>query len=128
MIDPHLAIPIVIGTTGVIIGTDTGLTGPHPTPAIIDTEVTVAVTHEEVAPGHTTDPHTTAHHATETQVHITTNETPQTEDPNHTEVFPGITVDPDLTHHTNMTTKYHQNCLTAPTGLPGKTRTRNINK
>ena len=111
-----------------IIRTDTGLTGQDPTPAIIDTGVTVAVTHQEVNPGHTTDPHATAHHATDTQVHITTDETPHTEDPHHTEVFPGITVDPDLTHHTNMTTKHCQNCVTALTGQPGKTRTRNIKK
>ena len=58
----------------------------------------------------------------ETQVHIATDETPHTEDPHHTEVFPGIAVDPDLALHTNMTTKHHQNCLTAPTGQPGKTK------
>ena len=111
-----------------IIGTDTGLTGQDPTPTIIDTGVTVTVTHEEVTPGHITDPHTTAHHTTETQVHIATDETPHTEDPHHTEVCPGIAVDPDLAHHTNTTTKHHQNHLTAPTGQPGKTKTRNINK
>ena len=86
------------------------------------------MTHEEVTPGHITDPHATAHHATETQVHIATNETPHTEGPHHREIFPGITVDPDLTHHTNMTTKHHQNCLTAPTRQPGQTKTRSINK
>ena len=111
-----------------IIETDIGLTGQDPTPAIIDTGVTVTVTHKEVTPGHITNPHATAHHTTETQVHIATNETPHTEDCHHTEVFPGITVDPDLVHHTNTTTKHHQNCLTALTGQPGKTKTRNINK
>ena len=104
-----------------IIRTDTGLTGQDPTPTIIDTGVTVTVTHEEVAPGHITDPHTAAHHAAETQVHIATDETPPTEDPHHTEVFPGIAVDPDLTHHTNTTTKHHKNHLTAPTRQPGQT-------
>ena len=132
-IDLHLAIPIMIGTVAMIIGTDTGLTGRDPTPTIIDTGVTVAVTHKEVALCDTTNPHATECHATEchatdTQVHIATNETLRTEDPHHTEVFPGIAVDPDLTHHTNMTTKHRQNCLTSLTRQPGKTRTRNINK
>ena len=104
------------------------MTGQDPTPTIIDTGVTVAVTHKEVTPGHITGPHATAHHATETQVHITTDETPHTEDPHYTEVFPGITVDPDLAHHTNTNTKHHQNRLTAQTRQPGKTKTRNINK
>ena len=45
------------------------------------------MTHEGVIPGPITDPHSTAHHTTETQVHTTTDETPHTEDPHHTEVF-----------------------------------------
>ena len=59
------------------------------TPAIIDTGVTVTVTHVEVIPGHITDSHAAAHHTTETQVYITTDKTPHTEGPHHTEVFPG---------------------------------------
>ena len=73
------------------------------------------MTHEEVTPGHITDLHAAAHHATETQVHITTEETPHTKDPHPTKVFPGIAVDPDLIHHTNATTKHHQIHLTALT-------------
>ena len=119
---------MAIGIIAMIIETDIGLTGQDRTPAIIDTGVTVAVTHKEVTPGHITNPHATEHHATETQVHITTDKTPHTGDPHHTEVFPGITVDPDLAHYTNMTIKHHQNCLTALTRQPGKTKTRNINK
>ena len=122
MIDPHLTITIAIGTTAMIIETDIGSIGQDPTPAIIDTGVTVTVTHKEVTPGHITDPHTAAHHTTETQVHITTNEIPHTEDLHHTEVFPGIAVDSDLTHHTNMTMKHHQNCLTALTRQPEKNK------
>ena len=95
---------------------------------VIATGVTVKATHEGVILGPTTDPHTAAHHATETQVHTTTNETLHTEDLHHTEVFPGIAVDPDHVHHTNTTTKHHQNCLTALTKQPGKTKTGNINK
>ena len=86
------------------------------------------MTHEGVIPGPITDQHTATHHATETQAHTTTSETLHTEDPHHTEVFPGITVDPDHVHHTNTTTKHHQNCLTALTGEPGRTKTGNINK
>ena len=86
------------------------------------------MTHKEVTPGYITNPHATAHHTTETQVHMATNKTPHTEDPHYPEVFPGIAVDPDLAHHTNTTTKHHQNCLTALTGQPGKKRQRNINK
>ena len=86
------------------------------------------MTHKGATPGHITNPHTTAHHTTETQAHITTDETLHTEDPHHTEVFPGITVDPDHMHHTNKTAKHHQNHLTALTGQPGKAKTGNINK
>ena len=95
---------------------------------VIATGVTVEATHKGVILGPITDPHTTAHHTTETQVHTTTNETLHTEDLHHTEVFPGITVDPDHVHHTTTTTKHHQNHLTAPTKQPGKTRTGNISK
>ena len=42
----------------------------------------------------------TAHHATETQVCITINETPHIEGPHLTEDFPEISVDPDHIHHT----------------------------
>ena len=90
---------------------------------VIDTGVTVKIING-VAPGHITDPHIAAHHATETQVHITTDETLHTEDPHHTEVFPGIAVDPDHVHHTNTTTKHHQNHLTTLTGQPWKNKDR----
>ena len=46
--------------------------------------------HEGVTPGHITDAHTEAHQTTETQAHITINETLQIEDPHHTEVFQHI--------------------------------------
>ena len=106
VIDPHLTITTAIGTIAMII-------------------VTVTVTHAEVAPDNITNSHATAHHATETQVHIATDETPHTEGPHHTEVSPGIAVGPDPVHHTN--TK-HQNHLTASNEWPGNTKTRNINR
>ena len=86
------------------------------------------MTQEGVTPGHITDPHTAAVHATETQTHITTDETPHTEEPHHTEVLLGIAVGPDHICHTNKTTKHHPNHLTALTRQPGKTKTGNINK
>ena len=115
MIDPHLTIPIEIGIITMIIETDIGLAVQDPIPTVINTGVTVAVTHKGVNPGPITGPHTTAHHTTETQVHITTDETLHTQDPHHTEVFPGIKVDPSHVHHTNTTTKHCLNLLTAPT-------------
>ena len=62
VIDLHLTIAT---------GTDIGPIGQDPIPAVIETEVTVGVIHKEVPPGHTTDAHTEAHHATDTQMHIT---------------------------------------------------------
>ena len=89
VIDLHLAM---------ITGTDIGLTGQDSIPAVIDTGVTVKVIHEGVTPGHITDAHTEAHHATDTQVHITINEILHIEELHHTEVFlhiPEIVVDLD---------------------------------
>ena len=103
--DPHHAITIKIGIITMITGTDIGLAGQDPFPTVIDTGVTVRVAHKGVIPGPITNPHTKAHHATETQVHTTTKETLHTEDPHHTEVFPGIAVDQDHIHHTNTQPK-----------------------
>ena len=69
------------------------------------------MTHEGVAPGHITNPHTAALHVTETQAHITTYKTPHTEEPHHTEVLLGIAVDPDHIHHTNKTANIIQTIL-----------------
>ena len=90
-----------------IIETDIGLTGRDFIPTIIDTGVTVAVTHDGVTPGHITDPHTAALHATHTQAHIVTDKTPHTEEPHHTEVLPGIALDPE------PPTSHKQNCKTS---------------
>ena len=115
MIDPHLGITIEIGTIAMTIETGIGLAGPDTIHAVIDTGVTVAMTHEEVILGPITDPHATAYHITEAEVHTATNKTPHTADPHRAEVFPEIAVDPDHVHCTNTTTKQQQNCLTAPT-------------
>ena len=74
-IDLHLAM---------IIETDIDLTGQDPIPIVIDTGVIVGVIHEGVAPGHITDAHTEAHHATDTQAHIAIDETLPIEDLHHT--------------------------------------------
>ena len=123
-IDPPPTITIKIGTITMIIGTDIGLAGRDPIPTVIATGVTVKETHEGVVLGPITNPHTTAHHTTETQVHTATNGTLHTEDLHPTEVFPGITVYPDHVHHTNMTAKHHQNCLGALTKQPRKNKNR----
>ena len=105
-IGPHLGITIKIGTITVTIETGIGLAGQDPIHTVIATGVPVKVPHKEVILGPITNPHATAYHATETQVHITTNETPHTEGPHLTEVFPGIAVgllqDAHTTHHSQI--------------------------
>ena len=105
VIDPHPIITIEIDTITMTSGTDTGLAGWDPIPKVIAIGVTVEPTREEVVLGPIAEPHTAAHHATETQVHTATDKTLNTEDVQHTEVFPGIAVYPDNVHHTNTTTK-----------------------
>ena len=98
VIDLHLVITA---------GTDIGPTCQDSIPTVIDTEVTVRVIHKEVAPGHTTDVHTEAHHATDTQTHITIDGICQIEDLHHTEVFPYIPetrVDLDNVHCSEIST------------------------
>ena len=106
MIDQHLEITITIGIITMTIETGISLAGPEHAPTTTDTGVTVTVTHKEVALDPITDPHAAAHHATEAQAHIITDETPHTADPHHIEVSPEITVDLDCIHHTNTTTKH----------------------
>ena len=110
VIDPHLKITITIGTITMTIETGIGLASPNPIPTATDTGVTVAVTHKEVTLDPITDPHATAHHATEAQAHIIIDETPHIADPHHAEVSPETTVDLDCIHHTNTTTKHQQDC------------------
>ena len=84
MIDPHLRVTIAIGTTTVITELGTGSADLNLAPTILDIGVTVTVTLAEVVLDPFTDPHTTAHHATEAQAHIITDETCHTTDPHHT--------------------------------------------
>ena len=112
-IDPHLNITITIGIITMTIQTGTGLSGPNPIPITPDIAVTVAVTLTEVTLDPITNPHATAHHATEAQAHVITNKMPHTADPHHAEVSPETTVDLDHIHHTNTTTKHQQDHLPA---------------
>ena len=94
MIDLHLAM---------INWTDIGLTGQDPIPTVTDTGVTVRVIHRGVTPGHITDAHTEAHHATDTQAHIAINEILLIDGLHHTEAFlhiPEIAVDLDHVPYT----------------------------
>ena len=65
MIDPHLRVTITIGITTVTIELGTGSSDLNLAPIILDIGVTVAVTLAEVTLDPFTDPHATAHHATE---------------------------------------------------------------
>ena len=128
VIDPNLKITIVIGIITMTIETSTGLAGPNPIPITTDIGVTVTVTHEEVTLDPTSNPHATAHHATEAQAHIITDETPHTTDPHHAEVSPETTVDPGHIHYTNTTTKHQQDHLPALIKQPGRPKTGNISR
>ena len=128
VIGPHLEITIMIVIITMTIETGIGLAGSDPIPAATDTGVTIAVTHEEVALDPITYPHAAAHHATEAQAHIITDEKPHTTDPHHAEVSPETTVDLDHIHHTNTTTKHQQDCLPAPIKQPERPKTGNISR
>ena len=128
MIDPHLGITIAIGITTMPIEIGTGSADLNLTPIIPDIGVTVTVTLTEVTVDPFTNPHATAHHATEAPAHTITDETLHTADPHHTGVSPEITVDPDHTHPTNTITKHQQDHLPALIRHPGKPRTGNTSK
>ena len=87
VIDPHLEITIMLGTITMTTETGIDLAGPDPIPATTDTGMAVTVNHKEVTLDPITNQHATVCHATETQAHTITNETPHTADPHHAEVF-----------------------------------------
>ena len=127
MIDPHLNITIMIDIITMTMERGTGLAGPNPIPITPDLGVTVTVTLKEVALDPITDLDTKAHHATEAQTHIVTDETPHTIDPHHAGVSLETTVDLDHIHHANTTTK-HQDHLPALIEQPGKLKTGNTSR
>ena len=98
------------------------------TPIILDIGVTVKVTLAEVALDSFTDPHATAHHATEAGAHTVTAETHHIADPHHTGVSPEITVDPGHAHPANTITKPQTDHLPVQIKHPGSPRTENTSK
>ena len=70
VIDPHLGITIEIGTITVTIETGIGLAGPDPIHTVIDTGVTVAMTHKEVILGPITMTHMLQHIMSQKLKHI----------------------------------------------------------
>ena len=128
MLDPHLGIAIAIGITTMAIEMGTSSADLDPFPITPYLGVTVTLTLKEVTLDHITNPHTTAHHATEAQAHTVTNETPHTADLHHVGVSSETTVDLDHAHHANTTTKHQQDYLTALIKQPGKPKTGNTSR
>ena len=75
-----------------------------------------------------TNPHATAHHATEAQAHTITNKTCHTADPHHAGASPEIIVDPGHTHPATTITKSQEDHLPAQIKHPGRPRTGNTSK
>ena len=128
VIDPHLRITILIGITTMTIEIGTGSADLDLAPIIPDKGSTVTVTLGEAILDPFTNPHTTAHHATEAQAHIINDETLHTADPHHAGVSPEITVDPGHRHPTNTIINHQQDLLPAPIEHPGNPRTGNTSK
>ena len=128
MIDPHLGVTITIGITTVTIEIGMGPADFNLTPITLDIGVTVAVTLTEVAVDHFTNPHTTAHHATEAPAHTITAETCHTADPHHAGVFPEITADPGQAHPANTITKPQKDHLPVHIKHHGSPKTGNTGK
>ena len=128
VIDSHLGVIIKQGTITMTIKTGIGLVGPDLTHTVIDTGVTVMMTHAEVILGPITNPCAAANHVTEVPAHTATDKMPHTADLHHAEVFPEIVVVADHAHHTNITTKHQQDHLTALTKQPGNPSRGNISR
>ena len=128
MIDPHLGIIATPGVPTTIIEIGTGSVVPDPTHIILDTGVTVTMTHSGVAPDHFIDLHVIAPHATEAQVHTATAMTHHIADPHPVEIFPEMTADLDHTNTTNNITNQHKDLLQAHKQHLGKIRTEDTNR
>ena len=127
VIDQHLEVKITIGITTVTIEIGTGSADLDLTPIILDIGVTVAVTLTKVTLDPFTDPHATAHHATEARAHTITAETHHTTDPHHAGVSPEMTVDPEHAHP-NTITKPQKDHLPVHIKCPGSPRTGTTSK
>ena len=128
VIDPHLSVTIAIGITTMTIEIGTGSADLNLAPIILDIGVTVTVTLTEGTLDPFTNPHATAHHATEARAHTVTNETHHTADLHHVGASPEITVDPGHAHPANTITKPQEDHLPAQIKHPGRPRTGNTSK
>ena len=75
-----------------------------------------------------TNPHATAHHATEAQAHTTTAKTHHTTDPHHIGVSPEMTVGPEHAHPANTITKPQKDHLQVHIKHPGNPQMGSTNK
>ena len=128
LIDQYLGVTFTPGITTVTIEIGTGSADLDLAPIILDIGVTVAVTLTELGLDPFTDPHATAHHATETQAHTSTTETHHTTDPHHAGVSPEMTVDPEHAHPANTITKLQKDHLPIHIKHPESPRTGSANK
>ena len=128
VIDQHLRVIITPGITTVTIAIGTGSEDFNLTPVILDIGVTVTVTLTEVAVDPFTDPHTTAHHATEVQAHTTTTKTHHTTDPHHAGVSPEMTVDLEHANPANTITKPPKDHLPVHIQCPGSPKIESTNR
>ena len=128
MINPHLGVTITIGNTTMTTNIGTGSADLDLTSIILDMGVTVTATPTEVTLDLFTDPHATAHHATEAQAHTITAETHHTADPHHAGVSPKMTVDPGHTHPANTITKPQKDHLPYQIKHLGSPRMGNTSK
>ena len=128
MIDQHPRVTITPGITTMTIEIGTGSADLDLTPIILDIGVTVTVTITEVTLDPFTNPHATAHHATESRAHTATTKTHHTADPHHTGVSPEMTVVPEHAHPTNIITKPQKDHLPAHLKHPGSPKTGSTNK
>ena len=106
----------------------TGSADLNLTPIILSIGVTVAVTLAGVTLDPFTNPHATAHHATEAQAPTATAETHHTTDPPPTGVSPEMTADPEHAHPVNTITKPQKDHLPVHTKHPGNPKTGNTNR
>ena len=119
---------ITPGITTVTIGIGTGSADLDLAPIILDIGVTVTVTLTEVTLDPFTNPHATAHHATEAQAHTATTKTHHTADPHHAGVSPEMTADPEHTHPANTITKPQKDHLPVHIQHPESPKTGSTNR
>ena len=128
MIDQHLRVIITPGITTMTIEIGTGSTDLDLTPIILGIGVTVTVTLTGVALDPFTNPHATAHYATEAQAPIATTETQHTTDPPPAGVSPEMTADPEHAHPANIITKPQKDHLPVHIQHPGSPKTGSTNR